>query len=63
MKICYDLPNRSVFFSCDLPASTGHLHQVTKMELDRRVKECTMALGDSRLLAKLANGGISYDSR
>ena len=25
VKICYGLPNRSVFF-CDLPASTGHLH-------------------------------------
>ena len=28
------------------------------MELDRRVKECAMALGDSRLLAKLANGDM-----
>jgi len=56
VKIRYGFLNQSFF--CDLPAVNDHLHHVRTMELDRRVKECAMALGDSRPLAKLANGDM-----
>ena len=50
-----------VVFFCD--QSSGEIHLVSTMKLDRNVRKCAMELQDTVLLAKLAGGDmISQDA-